>query len=61
MMIKALIENRARYNPGLQAPAWTADYIRNKGDGLIMLFHGPPGAGKTFVSNTSVSLFKSYN
>lgn len=29
---------------------WTADFIKNKGDGQIFLLHGGPGVGKTYVS-----------
>lgn len=29
---------------------WTADFIKNKGDGQIFLLHGSPGVGKTYVS-----------
>jgi hypothetical protein len=28
--------------------AWAADSIRNKGKGVIILLHGPPGVGKTY-------------
>lgn len=28
---------------------WTADFIKNKGDGQIFLLHGGPGVGKTYV------------
>lgn len=31
---------------------WTADFIKNKGDGQIFLLHGGPGVGKTYVSTT---------
>lgn len=29
--------------------SWSADYIKNKGDGVIILLHGPPGVGKTYT------------
>lgn len=29
---------------------WTADFIKNKGEGQIFLLHGSPGVGKTYVS-----------
>lgn len=31
------------------AKAWSADYIKNKGDGVVILLHGPPGVGKTYT------------
>lgn len=31
--------------------AWSADFVENKGDGRIFLLHGPPGVGKTYVSD----------
>jgi len=37
--------------------AWAADSIRNKGKGVIILLHGPPGVGKTYsVECTAVSI-----
>lgn len=36
---------------GAHAPKpWTADFIKNKGEGQIFLLHGSPGVGKTYVS-----------
>ncbi|KAG8169823.1 hypothetical protein KVR01_000568 [Diaporthe batatas] len=29
---------------------WTADFIKNKGDGQIFLLHGGPGVGKTYTA-----------
>ncbi|KAH3910706.1 hypothetical protein HBH56_145150 [Parastagonospora nodorum] len=29
---------------------WTADYIENKGKGLVFLLHGKPGVGKTYTA-----------
>jgi ATP-dependent Lon protease len=29
--------------------AWAADSIKNKGKGVIILLHGPPGVGKTYI------------
>jgi SpoVK/Ycf46/Vps4 family AAA+-type ATPase len=38
-------------------PAWTADSIKNKGKGVIILLHGPPGVGKTYsVECTAVAI-----
>ncbi|ESZ91573.1 ATPase [Sclerotinia borealis F-4128] len=37
--------------------AWGADSIRNKGKGVIILLHGPPGVGKTYsVEFTALSI-----
>lgn len=30
--------------------SWTADFIENKGKGLIFLLHGKPGVGKTYTA-----------
>lgn len=30
--------------------AWSADFIRSKGEGQIFLLHGPPGVGKTYTA-----------
>ncbi|KAH7378244.1 hypothetical protein BKA66DRAFT_466882 [Pyrenochaeta sp. MPI-SDFR-AT-0127] len=29
---------------------WTADYVENKGKGLVFLLHGKPGVGKTYTA-----------
>lgn len=31
----------------LKKSMWSADFIKNKGSGLIFLLHGRPGVGKT--------------
>jgi SpoVK/Ycf46/Vps4 family AAA+-type ATPase len=33
-----------------RAHPWTADYIDNKGKGLVLLLHGKPGMGKTYTA-----------
>lgn len=48
--LKALANSYARINRfGLTSdrPAWTADFVQGKGNGLIFLLHGRPGVGKT--------------
>jgi SpoVK/Ycf46/Vps4 family AAA+-type ATPase len=38
-------------NQGLPSMlSWTADFIENKGNGLIFLLHGKPGVGKTYTA-----------
>ncbi|KAJ4362286.1 hypothetical protein N0V83_010379 [Neocucurbitaria cava] len=37
-------DGRPRANP------WTADYIEDKGKGLVVLLHGKPGVGKTYTA-----------
>ncbi|KAK7719111.1 hypothetical protein SLS57_005844 [Botryosphaeria dothidea] len=35
---------------------WSADFIKNKGEGVVVLLHGPPGVGKTYtVEKTAIS------
>lgn len=29
--------------------SWSADFIKNKGEGVVCLLHGPPGVGKTYT------------
>ncbi|KAL0254965.1 hypothetical protein SLS55_009489 [Diplodia seriata] len=36
--------------------SWSADFIKNKGEGVVVLLHGPPGVGKTYtVEKTAIS------
>ncbi|KAF6842178.1 hypothetical protein CMUS01_03355 [Colletotrichum musicola] len=42
-IIKALAERQMTTKP------WSADYIKNKGEGVVILLHGPPGVGKTYT------------
>lgn len=30
--------------------AWSADFVKGKGEGLIFLLHGKPGVGKTYTA-----------
>ncbi|KAK2758235.1 hypothetical protein FQN54_004079 [Arachnomyces sp. PD_36] len=32
---------------------WSADFIKNKGEGVAVLLHGPPGVGKTYTVETT--------
>ncbi|RAK92304.1 P-loop containing nucleoside triphosphate hydrolase protein [Aspergillus costaricaensis CBS 115574] len=31
---------------------WSADFIKDKGEGVVVLLHGPPGVGKTYTVGT---------
>lgn len=51
-MIEALVESHkssADYDEKLQVEK---DVVRDKGRGLVLLFHGPPGVGKTLTAET---------
>ncbi|KAK2025269.1 P-loop containing nucleoside triphosphate hydrolase protein [Colletotrichum zoysiae] len=45
-IVKALAERQMTTKP------WSADYIKNKGEGVVILLHGPPGVGKTYTVGT---------
>ncbi|KAK7569136.1 hypothetical protein IWX47DRAFT_852733 [Phyllosticta citricarpa] len=32
---------------------WSTDFIKNKGRGVVVLLHGPPGVGKTYTVETT--------
>jgi hypothetical protein len=52
-LIEALI--KTRYLPGQdksRRETFTADVVRGKGKGLIILLHGAPGVGKTSTAGT---------
>lgn len=36
-----------KYGEEVTKSLWTADFVRDKGSGLIFLLHGRPGVGKT--------------
>jgi hypothetical protein len=51
----ALVKSYSRVdNSGaiMKQPAWTADFVKGKGQGLIFLLHGSPGVGKTCTAGT---------
>ncbi|RYP71351.1 hypothetical protein DL771_004839 [Monosporascus sp. 5C6A] len=51
--LKSLTESFARLNHHgkvLSQELWTADFVEQKGNGLIFLLHGGPGVGKTFTA-----------
>jgi hypothetical protein len=33
--------------------AWSPDFVKGKGEGLIFLLHGKPGVGKTYTAGES--------
>ncbi|KAJ9142057.1 ATPase (AAA) domain protein [Pleurostoma richardsiae] len=48
--LKALAKSFARidtHGVEMKREAWTADFVKGKGNGLIFLLHGKPGVGKT--------------
>lgn len=50
-LCRMFVQNRpteAR-NPSAIRP-WAADFVENKGKGLIFLLHGKPGVGKTYTA-----------
>ncbi|KAF6794598.1 P-loop containing nucleoside triphosphate hydrolase (ATPase) [Colletotrichum sojae] len=50
LTLKALSKSFARvskHGEPLNNPRWSADFVRGKGNGLILLLHGKPGVGKT--------------
>lgn len=51
--LMSLTESYARVNSrgkALPNPLWAADFVEEKGNGLIFLLHGGPGVGKTFTA-----------
>lgn len=60
-IIKALVQSHKRR--GIAAPgqqdidsgdtAYSADVIKGKGQGLLILLHGPPGVGKTSTAGSN--------
>lgn len=52
-MIRALVDNHASKSEGPNAnKGGVRDIIENKGKGLAILLHGPPGVGKTLTAET---------
>lgn len=55
--LKALSKSFARINTHGETIArepWTADFVRGKGNGLIILLHGSPGNGKTYTAGENM-------
>ena len=48
-MVKILTEKHNGQQQSRNA-FWSADFIRSKGEGQILLLHGPPGVGKTYTA-----------
>ncbi|KAF7517968.1 hypothetical protein G7054_g13628 [Neopestalotiopsis clavispora] len=50
-MIRAIVQKYVdpEFTPGEARDHWSADFIKNKGEGQIFLLHGGPGVGKTFA------------
>lgn len=52
-ILKALASSYVRVNQQgnkIEHDAWTADFVKGKGSGLIFLLHGKPGVGKTVTA-----------
>jgi SpoVK/Ycf46/Vps4 family AAA+-type ATPase len=55
--LRALITSYAREERDgqkMKGPAWSADFVKGKGQGLIFLLHGSPGVGKTCTAGSIV-------
>ncbi|KAG6362329.1 hypothetical protein INS49_010559 [Diaporthe citri] len=51
--LKALAESFIRVNQDgdtIERQAWTADFVKGKGNGITFLLHGRPGVGKTYTA-----------
>jgi SpoVK/Ycf46/Vps4 family AAA+-type ATPase len=61
-LLLALVENHARGSKTVQELETTVsghmDLVSGKGNGLIILLHGPPGAGKTSTAETIATYTK---
>ncbi|KAK0610241.1 Replication factor C large subunit [Lasiodiplodia hormozganensis] len=56
---KGIKENPAdatKSNSELDMSAWSADFVKGKGEGLIFLLHGKPGVGKTYTAECVAAL-----
>ncbi|RYP65717.1 hypothetical protein DL771_008162 [Monosporascus sp. 5C6A] len=52
-IIKALSDQQIK-----KAKPWSPDFIKNKGEGVVVLLHGPPGVGKTYTVETTALRMK---
>lgn len=55
-LLKALASSYIRINQRgqtIEHDAWSADFVKGKGSGLIFLLHGKPGVGKTVTAGKS--------
>lgn len=61
-LLLALVEDHARGSKNVQeleaATSGHMDLVSGKGSGLIILLHGPPGAGKTSTAETIAAYTK---
>jgi hypothetical protein len=60
-MIQALVEeHRTRGAQNEPDRVKVKDFVKDKGKGLVLLFHGPPGVGKSVGSHSPSLPFRSY-
>ena len=45
----------AKSESEIDMSAWSADFVKGKGEGLIFLLHGKPGVGKTYTAGEHLS------
>lgn len=50
-LIKSLVQGHSKF-----AKTGVQDFVANKGQGLVILLHGPPGVGKTLTAETVAEL-----
>jgi len=51
VLIRDLVRN---HSDGTNSKPWVEDIVKNKGKGLVILLHGPPGVGKTLTAGKFV-------
>lgn len=59
--LKSLAKSFARINKrgeNMRSEAWSADFMKGKGNGLIFLLHGKPGVGKTYTAGNGSLLVR---
>lgn len=52
--VRALAVNSYKRKTAKREKTFSADFIRGKGEGQVILLHGPPGVGKTCTAGQLV-------